>query len=127
MTITKQNSGFGLPAPGLLMEMKYSQGNIGKYSQQPAREKIDICCDVLQGVGQGSNLIPVSAEAFCSWEWKILQVPSHFKSEGFDLFDRMKTWGRVHFLSSTTVVHSAERTESLHAIDLAWKTSSVYF
>lgn len=127
MTITKQNSGFGLPAPGLLMEKKYSQGNIGKYSQQPAREKIDICCDVLQGVGQGSNLIPVSAEPFCSWEWKILQVPSHFKSEGFDLFDRMKTWRRVHSLSSTTVVHSAERTESLHAIDLAWKTSSVYF
>ena len=127
MTITKQNSGFGLPAPGLLMEMKYSQGNTGKYSQQTAREKIDICFDVLQGVGQDSNLIPFSAEAFCSWEWKILQVPSHFKSEGFDLFDRMKTWGRVYSLSSTTIVHSAERTESPHAIDLAWKTSSVYF
>ena len=73
------------------MEMKYSQGNTGKYSQQPAREKTDICCDVLQGEGQGSNFIPVSAGAFCSWEWRVLQMPSNFKSEGFDLFVRMKT------------------------------------
>lgn len=51
------------------MEMKYSQANTVNSMQ---REKIDICCNVLHGSGQGNNLILVSAETFCNWECKIL-------------------------------------------------------
>ena len=56
-----QNFGFGLPAPALLMEMKYSEGHTGKYSQQPARLTFIVMC---YRAGPGQQII--CAKAFHS-------------------------------------------------------------